>query len=174
MKKGKFFKYFLILLTILIVVAFWQPEVIKVVMKEGIILNRTDTYHASNENGKPIEAEFYLKKKNLHHERVNEIIVKFNKTDNWGDYYLLLMPDSSWIGRPNQSKKDFKVIFNKWLFQSESGENFKLINDSVNFFIHQVIKKWSFGNDTIRFNSFDELETLGKGIIISPKSSLIQ
>jgi hypothetical protein len=136
-------------------------------MREGMILNKTGIYHAANENGKRITAEFYLKKKNLHGEKVNEIIVRFNEIADQGDYYLILIPDSSWIGRPDQGKKDYKVILNNWLFQSETGGKFKIINDPANSFIHQEIKNWSFGKDSIRFSSFDKLESLGKEIIIS-------
>ena len=86
---------------------------------------------------------------------------------DWGDYYLILLPDNGWIGRPNQSKSDYKVVLGKWLFQSESGGKFKIINDSVDLFTNQIVKKWTFGKDSIRFNTFDKLTILGKEIIIS-------
>jgi len=71
------------------------------------------------------------------------------------------------IGRPNQGKRDYKRISKKWLYQSDAGEKFKIINDSAYFFIHQLVKNFSFSKDSICFNSFDRLESLGKQIILT-------
>jgi len=77
--KKTIFKLILVIAIILIALLLWQPWIYKVVAGEGILLARTDNYIALNSEGSPINAEFYMKKKNLNGEKVNELIVKFNK-----------------------------------------------------------------------------------------------
>jgi hypothetical protein len=166
--KRKLLRFFLLLLIVIIVLVIWQPWIIKVITGEGMILSKTEMYYTINEKGKEIKAKFYLKQKNLQGDKVKEIIVRF-KEGSERDYYLILIPDRKWVGRPNQSKKDYTLILNKWLYQSESGGKFKIINTPDGAGVHQLIEQSNFNNDTIRFNTFDEFEKMGKEIVIVKK-----
>lgn len=165
MKKGLLYVG-LAVVAIVLVIVIWQPWIAKIAIGEGMLLKKTELYKVYNEKREPINASFFLKKRNSRGDKVNEIVVKFNDM-NIGSRYLILIPDSSWIGRPNQSNKDYKLIFNSWLYQSEVGAKFKIINDPVWMDIYGLIKHSNFGKDTIRFDTFDELRSIGKEIIIT-------
>lgn len=172
--KKKFVRFFLILLGILIVLAIWQPWVLRIAAGEGKLLSKATEYRATNENGQEIKAEFYLKDVHRRGKVTKEIIVRFTEipiSEHWrNDYYLILVPDSRWIGRPNQSEDDYRVIFGKWIFQSESGAHFKIINTIDGAGVYQLIERSSFTNDSIKFETFQLLERFGKEIIIISKS----
>ncbi len=163
--KKRFLYFVLFIVGFFLGIVIWQPWIAKVVMGEGILLKKTESYKAFNENGAEINARFFLKKENQGKVKVNEIIIRFDDIP-LGSRYLILVHDSSWIGSPSQSKKNYKLIFNKWLFQSEVGAKFKIINDPARKDIYYMIERSNFVKDTIRFTTFDELQSLGKEIVI--------
>jgi hypothetical protein len=174
--RRKIFRYLLIFLAILIALVVWQPWILRIVVGAGKLLSKTTEYRATNENGQEIKAEFYLKDVHWKGKATRRIIVRFkeipiSEQSHRNDSYLILIPDSSWIGSPvSQTEDDYKVIFGKWLFQSEAGAHFKIINTIVGADVYQLIERSNFTNNTIKFNTFQELEYFGKEIIISFKS----
>lgn len=155
-------KLILMVLVLIVAIAWFFLQDIKALEIEK-------SYTIVNETNEKIPGTIYYRNVDVNiggkNENVCELLIFFDKELKMKFNPIVVVPKYKLIGVVEDGEKGFIKFGNNFYQLSDKSNKFTLLNDTT-FFDNPPIKKISFEENSITFNSFEELKKYGQTIIL--------